>query len=120
MVDWEKQGKDSTTVANGQRNKPDAKLTGILVCFLSSSVLRLQDESSPEEERSLRSFSIISTQKSQNRERGVVVLQKKKKKLLFANGKCSSSSAINQTSITTYLISRHTISFDGLRGKNES
>ena len=42
--------------------------------FCSSSSRRKQ----PRKERSLRSFSIISTQKSQNRERGVVVLQKRR------------------------------------------
>ena len=93
-------------------------LTGILSALESSAGLlfffKKKIRKQPRKERSLRSFSIISTQTESQRAR-IGGCSSNKKSPCFHSALCISLFAlINQTSITTYLISRHTISFDGI------
>ena len=92
-------------------------LTGILSALESSAGLLFffkKIRKQPRKERSLRSFSIISTQTESQRARIGGCSSNKKAHVFTLLYVSRSFALINQTSITTYLISRHTISFDGI------
>ena len=93
-------------------------LTGILSALESSAGLlfffKKKIRKQPRKERSLRSFSIISTQTESQRARIGGCSSNKKAHVFTLLYVSRSFALINQTSITTYLISRHTISVDGI------